>query len=177
MAACRRHAGPALRPGLVITLEPVTPAGRDRVARWLREPAVAQWWGSRGAAEARIAAALSTPSAICRMVALDKLPVGWAQAVDAGLGVDEGGPRLAPGTAECMVFIGEAAHRGQGHWGTALDLLAREVLSTTLAIACAVAVPVRNERVVRAAERAGFRWTAIHDDAGAGPMWVMLRGR
>lgn len=158
-------------------LAPITAAGRDRVARWLADPTVAAWWGSRAAAEARIALALATPSALCRMIHRDGAAIGYAQAVDAGLADDLGGPPLAPGTAECLVFIGEAEARGRGHWPAALDLVAAEVLATTLALACAVVVPVRNERVARAAERVGFRWQAIHADPAAGPCWVMVRER
>jgi hypothetical protein len=160
-----------------IALAPVDRCGRDRVTRWLADPAVAAFCGGRSTAEARIAMALATPSAVCRMLTLDGAAIGYAQAVDAGLVEDAGGPGLAPGTAECFLFVGDAAARGRGHWGAALGLLAEEVLTTTLAIGFAIGVPLRNERVVRAAEHAGFRWQAIHADPALGPCWVMVRAR
>lgn len=160
-----------------LALATVSPTGRDRVARWLADPAVAGWWGGRAAAEARIAIAMSTSGAICRMIDLEGEAIGYAQALDAGLSADAGGMGLKAGVAECMVFIGEAQWRGRGLWPAALDLLAREVLSTTLAIACAVAVPVRDEKVARAAERVGFKWQRIEDDPATGPTWVMVRER
>ncbi len=66
---------------------------------------------------------------------------------------------------------------GRGMGEKALDLLVREVFTTTLAVACAVLVPVRRERAARAHETVGFRWIAIRDDPLLGPSWLMLRER
>jgi hypothetical protein len=59
----------------------------------------------------------------------------------------------------------------------ALALLAEEVFTTTLAIACCGLVPITNEPVARAHERAQFRWRQIWNDPVLGPSWVMLRER
>jgi aminoglycoside 6'-N-acetyltransferase len=36
---------------------------------------------------------------------------------------------------------------------------------------------VRNERAVRAYEKAGFRWQSVWDDPGVGPSWFMVARR
>jgi hypothetical protein len=59
----------------------------------------------------------------------------------------------------------------------ALALLAEEVFATTLAIACCGLVPITNEAVARAHERAQFRWRHVWNDPVLGPSWVMLRER
>ena len=160
----------------IVDLRPTDIAGRDLVARWLRQPAVAEWWGGTAVGEARMRLAMTSDAAICRMVTLGGTPIGYGQGMDAAAG---GAPSadLPPGSWECDLFIGEEAHRGKGVWSVAMDQLAGEVLSTTLALSCAVVVPIRNERVARAAERIGFRWTRIVAAPRGGPSWVMLRDR
>ena len=160
----------------VVELKAVDPIGRGRIERWLRSPSVADWWGGTAAGEARVRLALTSEAAICRMVSLDGVPIGYGQAMDAIAG-GASSDNLPPGTWECDLFIGEEIHRGRGYWSLALDQLATEVLSTTLALACAVVVPLRNERVARAAERIGFRWTRIIALPRGGPSWIMLRDR
>lgn len=147
---------------------------RARLAAWLRKPIVADWWGGVASAEARVRLASATSDAIRRIVALDGLPIGYGHALDAS--ADQSVPAELPsGFWLCDLFIGEEAHRGRGYWSRALELLIAEVHTTTLATGCALIVPVRDERVTRAAERVGFRWTRVLHDTSAHPTWVMLR--
>lgn len=159
-----------------VGLRPVDFSGRDLVARWLRSPAVAAWWGGAAVGEARVRLATMSDSAICRLVCLHGVPIGYGQGMDAASG---GAPSadLPTGSWECDLFIGEEEHRGKGLWSVAMDQLVTEVLSTTLALSCAIVVPIRNESVARAAERIGFRWTRIVAVPRGGPSWVMLRDR
>ena len=59
----------------------------------------------------------------------------------------------------------------------ALQLLKEEVFSTTLATAVCVFAPIKNEKAVRAYEKAGFRWQRIWSDPAAGPSWFMVAER
>jgi aminoglycoside 6'-N-acetyltransferase len=159
------------------TLRPVTAADWPMLRAWLRLPEIVAWWGPASAAEAEITLAMGSASALCRIIEADGSAIGYAHAVDAALW-DDGLPvELPPGTWDLDLFIASADHRGQGYGGEAVRLLIDEVFSTTLAVAVSVFASIRNERAVRAYERAGFRWRRIRHDAVAGPEWMMLLER
>lgn len=160
-----------------VHLRPVTHDDRALVRAWLATPAVRAWWGSPAALEAEIAIALASESAICRMIVADEAAVGYGHALDAALTASEPGTGDEPGIWRCTFFIGSEAHRGLGAGAIALDLLADEVLSTTLAIGCETRVPVKNESAVREIEALGFRWHHVETDPTLGPVWVMRRER
>lgn len=157
----------------VIRLQPVGSTGHDRVAAWLATPEVGAWWGGADSAQAHIHLARATEHAICRLVLLGDEPIGYGQAMDAA----DAGRDFAPATWTCDLFIGAASKRGFGYWSAAMDQLVGEVFATTLALGCAVVVPIRHERVARAAERIGFGWQSITALPRAGPAWVMVRPR
>lgn len=158
----------------------LTPLPRDAdplLTRWLAIPAVVAWWGNRAVAEARLRLAAESPHAIRCLVLLEGEPIGYAQAVDSAGAEGPLAARLDPGTWECDLFIGSEPHRGQGFGTAALDLLVAEVFATTLATGCAIFVPVASERVARACEGIGFRWTGVTRDPATGMVWVMVRNR
>ncbi|MFM9942514.1 MAG: GNAT family N-acetyltransferase [Hyphomicrobiaceae bacterium] len=160
-----------------LRLLPVAPRDQGLIRHWLRDPGVQAWWGNAAAAEAEVAVVLASDGALARMIHLGDEPIGYAHAVDSA-SLDGPLPvAIQPGTFDCDLFIGVAAHRGQGHGQRALDLLALEVFGTTLALACSVVVSIRNERAVRAYERVGFVWKSVWQDPIAGPSWVMVRQR
>lgn len=158
-------------------LAPVTPADRSLVRGWLRQPEVQRWWGSTASAEAEIAMALDSESAICRMIIEDDKPIGYAHAIDMAHLHGPLPPELPAGTYDCDLFIGAPGYRGRGIGQAALELLVTEVFTTTLAVACGIVVSIRNERAARAYEKAGFRWQRVWQDPVFGPSWVMLRDR
>lgn len=160
-----------------LVLRAATPADRFLIRRWLTDPEVETWCGSRASAEAEITLAMESPSALCRMVECDGAPVGYAHAVDAGLW-DETLPKELPaGCWDIDLFIGSAEHRASGYAEQTLGLLTHEVFATTLAVACCIFVSVKNECAVRAYERAGFRWLCIWHNRTFGPCWVLLKDR
>jgi RimJ/RimL family protein N-acetyltransferase len=158
-------------------LKPPVPADWDRVRAWLRQPEIQAWWGGLGAAEAEIAIAAESPSALCRIIVADGLAIGYGQAIDADLIRSPQTANLPAGAYIAALFIADPAHRRRGAGEAALAALTREVFSSTLAIACATVVPVRYEPAVRAAERAGYRWVSVSDDAATGQSWLMVRER
>lgn len=159
-----------------VRLRPATPEDRFTIRRWLADPKVQSWWGNVASAEAEITLAMSSPSALCRIIECDGLAVGYAQAAEVGLwGQDR--PQLAPGTWEIAYFMGPQDPGNAGLGPAALTLLVEEVFATTLALACCGVAPIRNEAAVRAYEKAGFRWQQIWRDALLGPAWLMLRER
>lgn len=160
-----------------IALRPAIPADRFAIRRWLGDPEVEKWWGNRARAEAEITLAMESPSALCRIIELASQPIGYAHAVDTGLWDGEL-PALVPaGCWDLDILIGSPSHRGKGVGRHAVQLLASEVFSTTLAVACCVVTSIRNEAAVRAYERAGFRWAGIWQDPSFGPCWLLLKER
>ena len=178
----RGDAGPAGASGGGKSGEPVTPnlrldplgAGDNaRLRGWLQLAGVLAWWGSRDRAEAEVALAVASPSAICRIICVGGEPIGYAHAVDGAL-LDggDGGPSDS-GAWDCAVFIAVEAHRGMGRGEMALRALVAEVFGTTLAVACTLRVPVTKEHAVRAIEAAGFRWVRVQQDPALGRVWLM----
>lgn len=160
-----------------VTLREATERDWPLLRAWLQRKDVQRWWGSAGSAEAEIRTVFETSSAIGRIVVCDGNPVGYAHAIDAtywGETLPEGIPA---GAWDVDIVIADPAHRGRGIGQAALEALADEVFSTTLAVALCVFVSVRNEPAVRAYERAGFKWKCVWDDPEFGASWMMLRER
>lgn len=160
-----------------ITLRPVEPPDWDRVRAWLQQAEIQAWWGGLSAAEAEIAIAAESPSAICRLILADGMPVGYGHALDANIVRSGRTDGLPVGAYMVSLFIADPAHRQRGAGETALAALTGEVFTSTLAPASATLVPVRYEAAVRAAERAGYQWIGVRDDGASGQSWLMMRDR
>ena len=124
-----------------------------------------------------VSIALESGSALCRIVEADGEPVGYAHAVDAAIWGADLPQDLAPGTWDLDLFIASEEHRGKGVGQAALTLLKEEVFASTLAVAVCIFASVRNERAVRAYEKAGFRWKEVWHDPQMGPEWFMVADR
>ena len=161
----------------IAILRPATPEDRFRIRRWLAEPEVQAGWGNAGSAEAEINLAMGSAAALCRIVECEGAAVGYAHALEIGLFGDERPVDLAPGTWHVNLLIAPPQHGNRGVESSALAALTGEVFATTLAVACAGVVSIRNEAAVRAYEGAGFRWRRIWDDRLLGPAWLMLKER
>lgn len=160
-----------------LKLRPATDADWPELKRWLRLPGVGDWLGSPNAAEAEIRIVFATESAVARIIEWNGQAIGYAHAIDAthwGSALPDGMPT---GTWDLDCLIAEPRHRGTGFGQIAVNRLVDEVFATTFAIAVSVIVPVRNERAVRAYERAGFHWVRVLDDPLFGPSWLLLRER
>ena len=156
------------------------PAGRpdwDLIRGWLARQDIQDWWGPLAATEAEVNMALSSAHALCRIIEANGEPVGYAHAVDATLWGESLPQDLEPGTWDLDLFIASEEHRGRGVGQAALALLKDEVFACTLAVAVCVFPSVKNERAVRAYEKAGFRWKRIWNDPQAGPSWFMVAVR
>lgn len=166
---------PSSRPE--IALREATERDWPMLRAWLQRKDVQRLWGSAASAEAEIRMVFETPSAIGRIVECAGRPVGYAHAIDAtywGASLPEGIPA---GSWDVDIVIADPIHRGKGLGQAALEKLADEVFSTTLAVALCVFVSVRNEQAVRAYERAGFKWKCVWDDPEFGASWMLLRER
>jgi RimJ/RimL family protein N-acetyltransferase len=159
-----------------ITLRPLKDDEWELVRVWLQQAEIQAWWGGLPAAEAEIAIAADSPSAICRLITSRGTPVGYGHALDADL-VRARSDDLPTGTYIASLFIADLAYRQKGAGEVALTALTQEVFSSTLAPACATIVPLRYEPAVRAAERAGYRWIGVRNDGTTGQSWVMIRER
>ncbi len=144
---------------------------------WLSRPDVQDWWGPLSATEAEVNIALNSDHALCRIIEAGGRPVGYAHAVDATIWGDELPQDLEAGTWDLDLFVASEEHRGKGVGQAALALLKDEVFATTLAVAVCVFPSIKNERAVRAYEKAGFRWKRIWHDPHFGASWFMVAER
>lgn len=160
-----------------IVLRPATGKDFDLIRGWLRRADIQDWWGPATATEAEVNLALASSYAICRIIEADGQPVGYAHAVDASLWGESLPDDLEPGTWDLDLFIASEEHRGRGVGHVALAKLREEVFATTLAVAVCVFPSIKNERAVRAYEKAGFRWQRVWNDPLTGPSWFMVARR
>lgn len=163
--------------GSDVRLRPARRADWDLIRGWLQRADIEAWWGPRTATEAEVNIALNSRHALCRIIEADGVPVGYAHAVDATAWGEELPQDLPAGTWDLDLFIASEEHRGKGVGQAALAALKQEVFGTTLATAVCVFPSIRNERAVRAYEKAGFRWQRIWNDPQMGPSWFMLAER
>lgn len=160
-----------------VRLRDLGPRDAAVLSQWLHAPDIEAWWGTLASAQSEMRLVAESPSALRCMIEAGGETVGYAHAFDSSLSALSDHPAIPRGTWMCHAFVGSPMHRGRGVGQQALDLLVLDVFATTLAVACAVIVPVRRERAARAHETAGFRWVAIGDDPVLGPSWLMLRSR
>ncbi len=158
-----------------VALRPVEADDWALIRAWIARPDVRKWWGNAIAAEAEMRLVAETGPAIARIVLVEGTPVGYVHAIDAGHWGSALPDGMPPGTWDVDIFIAELRGRGVGE--AALNLLADEVFSTTLAVALSVFVSLANEPAIRAYERAGFQWAEVWEDPIFGPSWMMLRHR
>lgn len=149
----------------------------DLIRGWLVRDDIQGWWGPASATETEVNMALNSEHGLCRIIEAGGAPVGYAHAVDATIWGEDLPQDLAPGTWDLDLFIASEEHRGKGVGQTALSLLKDEVFASTLAVAVCVFPSIRNERAVRAYEKAGFQWKRIWNDPYMGPSWFMIAER
>lgn len=165
------------RPAQLVTLRPATQRDWPRIDRWLTQPEIGRWWGSRSAAQAAVIAALDAPMGLCSIVEVEGSAAGYAHALEADAHGGFPAERDMSGCYRIDAFVGEAGFRGRGIGGMALRLVTTEVFQTTLAIAAVAVVSIRNEAAVRAHEKAGFAWVRVVQDPLLGPCWLLRRER
>ena len=154
-----------------VQMRPLVEGDRFRVRRWLAEAHVAQWWGSRAAAEAAMAMAEASHTAVARIIEYEQQSIGYAHVLDLA------DTSLPPAVWHADVFIGAIPYRGKGLGALALAGLRDELFATTLAQGMAVRVSIRNEAAVRAIERSGFKWHSMVRDAQLGACWWLIAMR
>ncbi len=160
-----------------VLLRAAVRADWDLIRGWLARPDIQDWWGPLSATEAEVNMALGSQHALCRIIEAGGQAVGYAHAVDATLWGELLPQDLEPGTWDLDLFIATEEHRGKGVGQAALALLKEEVFASTLAVAVCVFPSVKDERAVRAYEKAGFRWKRIWNDPHSGPSWFMVAER
>jgi RimJ/RimL family protein N-acetyltransferase len=159
-----------------VRLRPATPEDRFLIRRWLSDPHVQSGWGTVASAEAGVTLALASSAALPNIIERDGIPVGYAHAVEHGLWATRLPEGVTAGAWDVDYFVTPAAHDATTG-SIALEVLTGNVFATTLAVACAGLVSIRNETAARAYERAGFHWLQVLQDPSLGPSWVMLKDR
>jgi Acetyltransferase (GNAT) domain len=157
-----------------IRLRPATAEDGFLLRRWLKDPAIEACAGNRASAEAEIALARLSATALSRIVTWQARPIGYAQALEMGLRAGAQPPDIPAGTWDTQFWIVPSR---PGVLAAIPALLSAEVFATTLAVACCGLVSIKQERMVRAYEQAGFRWRRIWNDPLFGPAWLMLKAR
>src|SRR5262245_3155619 len=157
-----------------IRLRPAMAEDGFLLRRWLMDPAIEACSGNRASAEAEIALARLSPTALSRIVTWQTRPIGYAQALEVGLHSGKQPAEIPAGTWDTQFWI---APSRMSVLAAIPALLAEEVFATTLAVACSGLVSIRRETMVRAYEQAGFRWRRICHDPLFGPAWLMLKER
>jgi len=157
-----------------VRLRPARRADWNLIRGWLVREDIQEWWGPASATQTEVNMALSSEHGLCRIIETGGKPVGYAHAVDATIWGDDLPQDLAPGTWDLDLFIASEEHRGKGVGQMALSLLKDEVFASTLAVAVCIFPSIRNERAVRAYEKAGFQWKRIWNDPYMGPSWFMI---
>jgi Acetyltransferase (GNAT) domain len=157
-----------------VRLRPATGEDGFLLRRWLSDPATQACSGNRASAEAEIALARLSETALRRIVTCEARPIGYALAMEPAAAAGAQAAEVPPGTWETQLWI---APSRAGVLAAIPALLAAEVFATTLAIACSGLISIRQEMMVRAYERAGFRWRRIWHDPLFGPAWLMLKER
>lgn len=158
-------------------LRPATDADWGRVRKWLKLPAVQQWYGPSSSTEAEVIKALGATHAIARIIEWRGQPVGYTHAIDAATWGESLPEDLEAGCWDMDIFIAEPSARGCGLGALALSELKSEVFSTTLATAVCVFTSIGNEAAVRQFEQEGFEWRRIWHDPVQGPMWLLVAER
>jgi hypothetical protein len=151
----------------------MTNGDRFLIRRWLADAETKSLWGDKASAEAEITLAMESASALCCIIENEGQAIGYGHAL-ASSACHEA---LPAGCWEAHLFIASARHRDSGYEGFALERIAEELFSTTLAVACSILVPISNEPAVRGCERAGFHWISVQDDPALGACWLMLKER
>lgn len=132
--------------------------------RWLRMPAVREWWGDEGSTLAKVEAhyapciAGAEPTR-CFVVLYAGLPIGFVQTYRVADYPDhEAAIGAGPGTAGVDLFIGEEAYLHRGLGAPILRrFLATIVFAADDVTCCMIDPSVRNTSAIRAYEKAGFR--------------------
>ena len=150
-----------------------TRADLPMMARWLKEPHVAEWWGDPVGALAEIEAAIDDISTEPLIVELDGAPVGYLQSYDPHL--EDGHPYQdqPTGTIGLDISIGPAELLGKGH-GSAIVAQFCELLFEEGVPRVIIDPDPANRRAIRAYEKAGF--TAFDERTSIyGPALLMSR--
>ena len=160
-----------------IALRHASSQDRFLIRRWLADQQLHHRHRIAASTEAEITLVLTSAASLPRIIERDGEPVGYAYAVETASWAEQS-PDGVPAGAWTVDYLVAPAATGIGEIaGVALALLAEEVFTTTLAVACAAVVPVTNETAARAYEHAGFRWQRIWPDRLLGPSWLMLKER
>ncbi len=157
-----------------IGLEPFDAADHTGLlARWLRAPHVARWWGNPDRALAEV---LRPPAGGGHAVIVaGSTAVGYLRwEVPPRQAFAEAGLHEIPdGTLDIEIAIGEPDFLGRGIGPAALRRLLGRLLRRGDAPLIMICTSVHNCPAIRAYEKAGFKRVRQFDDPGYGRMWLL----
>ena len=135
---------------------PVTEEDLPTIARWLREPHVAQWWDDPDKEIAEIREHMDSVSVEPLIVELDGRPIAYLQSYDPHMEDDHPYADQPFGTLGIDLTIGPPELVGIGH-GSAIVRQFVEELFEEGAPRVVIDPHPDNGRAIRAYEKAGFR--------------------
>lgn len=159
-----------------VTLEPFGPEHSDRFLAWMREPAVARYWGD---ADEQLAFSLDLPERYRHaLICVDARPVGyvrWAYC-DSALLERVGVGDLPDGSVDIDLFLGAEADRGKGVGRRALSALADDLFAEGVPLLSLISHE-SNSRAHRCFEAAGWRRDRPYQDDEFGACVMFLKER
>ncbi len=143
------------------------------VARWLKEPHVARWWGNAGEELQNIEEHLTSATVEPYLILMDDKPIGYLQSYDVHGEGDHPYADMPKGAIGIDLSIGEPSLVGRGHGPRLIEAFVQELFQK--GVECVVIDPdPDNAQAIRAYEKAGFhavdRRTSIY-----GPALLMRR--
>jgi aminoglycoside 6'-N-acetyltransferase len=142
------------------------------VARWLRAPQVARWWGDPDQELATLTEDLEEPLMRQWIVECGRRPFAYVQAYRPPSWPQPHLANLPEGAQAIDVFIGEPDMFGRGHGAALLTEFARMLIKD--GAACVVVDPhAENHRARGAYARAGFVGDEL-SETPSGPVAVMV---
>ncbi|WP_419912172.1 GNAT family N-acetyltransferase [Hoeflea sp.] len=137
------------------TFRTVTDADFDMLRKWLRTPAVAQWWGDPDHELGLMKRDLADGTVTSLIVAYDGTPFAYAQHYNVDDWPQAHLKHIKPGTRAIDTFVGVPEMLGAGHGAAFLRALAIQLIEDG-ASGVVIDPDPENARARRAYEKAGF---------------------
>lgn len=144
------------------------------IARWLKAPHVALWWGDPEEALTRIASHLASPSVAPFLAREGHRPIGYLQVYHANPDPFWTRHPLPRETFGLDLFLGETDVIGRGLGTRLIQLVLRRLLSLPETARVQVDPAPGNAPAIRAYEKAGFRRVAPIDTPDGAALYMAI---
>lgn len=144
------------------------------IARWLKLPHVARWWGDPEEGLTRIAAHLVEPHVASFLAREGSRPIGYLHVYHANPDPFWAGHTLPRETFGLDLFLGETDVIGRGMGTRLIRLALRRLLSLPETARVQIDPAPDNAAAIRAYEKAGFRRIAPIDTPDGAALYMAI---